>query len=207
MSRASSDILLQVDADVILPPASLFHILRCLTEPPRPVVAIGAAGPDPLVRGLGHRAAAWQLNATRRYASWLADGAVRAEAACWGAWRSFYDDYRFPVGTDSAVDDVILARHLSDQNVDVMNCWRAVVYKVPAGTLSDSFLQTHRGYAVSGARMRSLREVGAAALEAARDPLGASLYVHARIWSAREQRRRRPQWSEEWAVTRSTKRK
>src|SRR5215211_5668140 len=41
MARASSDVLVQVDADVILPPASLFNLLRCLTERPIPCVAVG----------------------------------------------------------------------------------------------------------------------------------------------------------------------
>src|SRR5436190_19094198 len=60
MARASSEILVQVDADVVLPAASLFHVLSCLTEP-APKVAIGTTLPDPRVRGLAYGAARWQL--------------------------------------------------------------------------------------------------------------------------------------------------
>ena len=206
MARASSDILIQIDADVVMARGSLSHLLRCLTEPPTPLVAVGIAGPDPQFRGRKHRAGAWQLKATRRYASWLPDDAVRAEGACWGAWRSFYGEYRFPLGSDSPHADVCLARHVATQGIPTRNCWRAVVHKVPPGTLNDFFLQTQRWYAASGAGTRDLRELGAAALEAARDPFGAALYARARIWSARQQRRRRTKWREDWEVTQSTKR-
>jgi hypothetical protein len=135
----------------------------------------------------------------------LGDDAIRAETACWGAWRYFYSDYRFPVGADSPVDDVCLAQFLSEHDVRVRNCWRTVAYKVPAGTLNDFFLQTHRGYAASSTK-RARRELGIAIVQALKDPVGATLYARARIWSAREQRRRRGTWDEEWAVTQSTKR-
>src|SRR5436190_1440937 len=102
--------------------------------------------------------------------------------------------------------DVILARHLIEQGIEVRNCWRAVVYKLPAATLRDFMLQTHRGYAAGGAHPRRRQELGAAAVEAAKDPLGALLYARARLWSAREQRRRPSSWEEEWDVARSTKR-
>jgi glycosyltransferase involved in cell wall biosynthesis len=206
MARASSDLLVQVDADVIVPSASLYHLLRCLTDTPAPVVAIGAGSPDPKVRGRAFRASVWQLNATQRYASWLPDDAVRAEAACWGAWRSFYSEYRFPVGAGSPVDDVCLAQYLTERNVSVRNCWRAGVYKIPAGTLKDFFLQTHRGYAASGTAVKGLKEIAAAVVEAAKDPVGAGYYIRARFWSAREQRRQSAEWREEWEVTQSTKR-
>src|SRR5204863_8528974 len=93
-----------------------------------------------------------------------------------------------------------------EHGVSVRNCWKAVVYKVPAANLRDFMLQTHRGYAAVGARRRRRAEVAAAALEAAKDPLGALLYARARLWSAREQRRRPSTWREEWDVTPSTKR-
>ena len=205
MARASSEILVQVDADVVLPAASLFHLLSCLTEP-APKVAIGTTLPDPRVRGLAYGASRWQLKAVRRHASWLPADAVRSEGAFWAAWRSFYSAYRFPVGAESFMDDVILARHLIEQGIEVRNCWRAVVYKLPAATLRDFMLQTHRGYAAGGAHPRRRQELGAAAVEAAKDPLGALLYARARLWSAREQRRRPSSWEEEWDVARSTKR-
>jgi hypothetical protein len=206
MSRASSDLLIQVDADVIVPTTSLSHLLRCLTDPPTPFVAVGVASADPGFRGFDYKAAAWQLNVTRRYASSLPDDVIRAEAACWGAWRSFYGHYRFPVGADSLADDVTLARHLSAQELSVRNCANAVVYKTPAATLRDFMLQTHRTYAASGHSRRRPGEFRAAAIEAAKDPLGAALYAYARIWSAREQRRRPATWSEEWEASESTKR-
>lgn len=207
MARATSDILIQIDADVVLPAASLFHLLRCLTEPPIPLIAVGTAGPDPQFNSRNCRGGAWQLNATRRYASWQPDDCVRAEGACWGAWRSFYEHYRFPLGTDSPHADLCLARHVSKHGIPARNCWRAVVHKVPPATLYDFFLQTQRWYAASEGRSRALKELGAAVVEAVKDPLGAALYIHARIWAAREQRRRRPRWEEEWDVTHSTKRR
>jgi glycosyltransferase involved in cell wall biosynthesis len=206
MARASSDILIQIDADVVVPPGSLSHMLFCLTEPPTPQVAVGIAGPDPQFCGRKHKAGAWQLEVTRRYASWLPDDAVRAEGACWGAWQSFYRDFRFPLGRDSPHADVCLARHAAAEGIPTRNCWRAVVYKVPPGTLNDFFLQTQRWYAATDPRTRALRELGAAALEAALDPFGAAMYARARIWSARQQRRRRTRWREDWEVTQSTKR-
>lgn len=206
MDRASSDVLVQVDADVILPPTSLFSLLRCLTEPPVPCVAVGVASADPRFRSLRHRAAAWQLKATQRYASWLPDDAVRAEGACWGAWRSFYAEYRFPVGSDALGDDITLARHLSAHGLPVRSCAKAVVYKIPAGTIRDFMLQTHRFYASRGKARRGLPEYRAGAIEAVKDPLGAALYLYARIWSARTQRRRPNRWGEEWEPSGSTKR-
>jgi cellulose synthase/poly-beta-1,6-N-acetylglucosamine synthase-like glycosyltransferase len=206
MERASSDLLVHVDADVIVPPTSLFHLLRCLTEPPLPAVAVGVAAPDPHYRSVRHRAAAWQMNATRRYASWLPVDAVRAEGACWAAWSSFYREYRFPLGAVSLHDDISLALHLRERALSVRNCWKAVVYKVPAGTLRDFMLQTLRFYAAGGASTPRLRQLAAGAVEAAKDPLGAGLYVHARIWAVREQRRRPTTWGETWEVTSSTKR-
>jgi glycosyltransferase involved in cell wall biosynthesis len=207
MARASSDILVQIDADVVLPPGSLAHLLRCLTQPPAPLVAIGIAVPDPEFRGRAHRAGAWQLNATRRYASWLPVDAVRAEGAYWGAWRSFYRGYRLPIGRDSPHADICLAHHVEMCAIPTRNCWRAVVYKIPPATLNDFFLQTQRWYAARGARKRSWMELAAAVAETVRDPRGAAMYGYARMWAAREQRRRRTSWREDWDVTHSTKRR
>jgi glycosyltransferase involved in cell wall biosynthesis len=206
MALASSDILVQVDADVVIPPGSLSTLLLCLTEPPTPEVAVGVAAPDPEFVHRPYRAGTWQLNVTRRYASRLPNDAVRAEGAFWGVWRSFYRDYRLPLGTGSPHADLCLAQHLSEHHIPTRNCWHAVAYKIPPGNLNDFFLQTQRWYAASGSRRRNLTELRAAVSEAARDPIGAALYAHSRIWSAREQRRRRTAWQEAWDVTPSTKR-
>jgi glycosyltransferase involved in cell wall biosynthesis len=207
MERARSELLLQLDADVLLPTVSLYHLLLCLTQVPFPAVATGSTAPDPSFGTREYKASAWQLKAARRYVSWLSADEVRAEAAFWGSRRAFYRDYRFPVGSGSAVDDVDLALHLRDNDIPTRNCWKAFVYKVPAGTLDDFFLQTHRGYAALGARRRTLKELGAALVEAATDPIGAGLYVRARIWAARKQRATRQAWVERWEVEQSTKRR
>lgn len=206
LDLATSDILVQADADVVVPPYSLLHLLRCLTAAPRPAVVVGTTAPDPTFSGTARKASAWQMRATRRYACFLPDDAVRAEAAFWGCWRDFYGGFRFPIGSGSITDDVSLARHVVEHGLPARNCWRAVVAKVPAGTLQDFFLQTQRYYAAAGNDPRRPGKLRAAALEAARDPIGAALYVHARLWSAREKRRRRGRWDEMWDVSRSTKR-
>jgi glycosyltransferase involved in cell wall biosynthesis len=206
LDLATSDILIQADADVVVPPPSLLHLLRCLTAVPRPAVAVGATAPDPEFGGAARRASAWQLRATRRYASSLPEDAVRSEAAFWGGWRSFYRTFRFPIGSESVADDVCLAQYVIDHGLPARNCWQAVVEKVPAGTLHDFFLQTHRFYTAAGDRHRSFGELKAAAVEAAHDPLGAALYLHARLWSAREKRRSTKGLDEMWEVSRSTKR-
>jgi glycosyltransferase involved in cell wall biosynthesis len=206
MDRARSDLLLQLVGDVVLPAASLFNLLWCLTASPRPEVAVGATAPDPAARGLAYKAAGWQLNATRRHASWLPADAVRAEGACWGAWRSFYGAYRFPLGAGSPLDDACLADYINERNIPTRNCARAVVYKVPAATLRDFFLQTQRAYLGTSPRARTFKEVGAAVVEAAKDPIGAALYLRARLWAAREQRQRPLTPDELWEVSATTKR-
>jgi glycosyltransferase involved in cell wall biosynthesis len=207
MDRARSDLLLQLDADVVLPTRSLYRLLVCLTRPPAPAVAVGSAVPDPAFGGVAHRASAWQLTATHRYASWLPENAVRAEGAFWGSWASFYRDYRFRVGLGPPVDDVDLAVQLRERGIPTRNCWKAFVYKVPADTLRDFAQQTKRGHAAVGPRRRTVRELGAAAIEASRDPVGAVLYLRARLRASRQAEAFRGRREEQWDVEQSTKRR
>ena len=207
MARATSDVLVQMDADVVVPVGSLYHMLSCLCEQPRSAVVIGSTTPDPHYRAMRYRASAWQLKAVRRYASWLPADAIRAEAAFWGAWRSFYSEFRFAPGEGAPVDDVDLAKHLHDNNIPTSNCWRATADKVPAGTLQDFYLQTQRGYAASGSHQRTLHELSTALIEAMADPIGAVLYARARAWAALQRRKRTEAWDEHWEVEQSTKRR
>jgi glycosyltransferase involved in cell wall biosynthesis len=200
------DPLVFVDADLVVTPEGLSHLLLELTESPPPDVVTGSSAPDPAYRALRYRASAWQLRTVRRLAASAPRERPRGEGAFWGCRRSFYSGYRFPLGSGSIVDDIELTGHLLETAGRSVNCWRAFAYKVPAGTLSDFFVQTHRGYA-GGARRPSLRKQAAAALrESVRDPLGALLYVHARLWSARARRRRTEPFAEQWDVPESTKR-
>jgi hypothetical protein len=88
MDRARADLLLQLDADVLLPAGSLYRLLVCLVRPPAPAVTVGSAVPDPAFAGAAYRASGWHLKVTHRYASWLPETEVRAEAAFWGSWAS-----------------------------------------------------------------------------------------------------------------------
>jgi glycosyltransferase involved in cell wall biosynthesis len=206
MNRAGSDLLVQMDADIVVPAESLYYMFLCLLKRPSGV-ALGSTAPDPHFVSTCYRASAWQLKAVHRYASLLPPDAVRAEAAFWGAWRSFYRDFRFAPGEGSPVDDVDLAKHLHNNQVPTRNCWRAVAFKVPAGTMRDFLLQTHRGYAATEVRHRSWLEIGAALIEGVSDPVGAALYARARVWAAYQQRNQPHEWTEHWEVEESTKRR
>jgi glycosyltransferase involved in cell wall biosynthesis len=212
MDSARAELLIQIDADVVTTAAGLSAMLSCLTGPAHPQVAIGSVLPDPDYSQPQHRAAAWQLKMVHRIASRQPHDYVRSEGAFWGAWRTFYSTYRFPVGRGSIHDDVELARHLQDHQVATANCWRAVAYKVPAGTRRDFFLQTHRFRSAVGSswspfpRDLVARAVTAAAIEGALDPLRALQYIRARVWSRRYTHMQELPFDEEWEVAASTKR-
>jgi glycosyltransferase involved in cell wall biosynthesis len=207
MERASSDVLVQIDADVRVAAGSLSRLLGCLAADPRHGVAMGSCLPDPQFRNVRYRASGWQLKATHRLASFMADDAARAETACWGAWHDFYGVYRFPVGSDVFVDDVSLARYLREQGTAVRNCWQAVVYKIPPGTLRDFYLQTHRYYAAHDRKSPFPKVLAAATVEGLRDPFGAAIYLFARLSCARASRGSEDLTAEMWEFLPSTKRR
>ena len=203
---ATADILIEVNADVIVPAQSLSEMLYALTENPRPALAVGLAAPDPSSRAWRRRASAWQMKVTGRLASWADDDAPRAEGAFWGAWRDLYSTYRYEPNTGSIADDIELVRHVVHNDLRIRNVPRALAFKVPAGTLADFHLQTQRYFAAAGGSRRTLRHVGAAAVEGARDPIGLVLYITSRCWSALRRRRGETGVGERWDVAQSTRR-
>jgi hypothetical protein len=206
MEAASADILIRMSADVTIDAHGLFHLLDSLTAPPRPQAAIGLAFPDPRVRGPRYRASAWQLRCAARLATLRPRDAMRAEGSLYGMWRPLYTTFRHRTGAGSIHDDVELARYLVDHGIPTRTPVEALVYKIPAGTLKDFFMQTHRWFAAAeDARRRSRLDVHAAVIEAARDPIGCLAYVYARMWSARERRRRVHRFNENWDPAWSTK--
>ena len=203
---ASADILIQVDADVVVPVSSLFHMLMDLTGAPRPEVAVGLARPDPAYRSPGRRAGTYQLNVNGRIASSLPPDAIRAEGAFYGTWRSFYSTYRSPAESGQLVDDEALRLHLEDRGVPTANSWRAAAYKVPPSDFREFAIQTHRHFASRGGFERHPRDFLAAAIEALRDPLGAATYAMWRARAAWAFRHRAYEYSEFWPYLPSTKR-
>lgn len=207
LQSASTDLLIIAVADVVVPPQSLAALLQALLAPARPAVAFGISYPDPSVRGARYRASAWQMRVVRRYAASLPRDAPRADGALWGAQRSFYSEYRFPVGTGALHDDEELKLHLAREGVPMWNAWDALALKVPAGTLVDFIRQTDRYHEVAGGNLRrDGGQIRAAFAEAIHDPLGALLYSYARARLALRRRRPRGTYTETWDVTYSAKR-
>lgn len=208
LEKADADLLVLLDADLVVPAGGLAVLLADLTAAPRPEMAFGAVAPDPRKRAIKYRAGAWQMQAVRRLNSRLPFDAVRTEGAFWGTWRSFYEHYRYPLERGSIHDDLELAGHIRERSIPVRNSWRAVAYKVPAASFRDFYVQTYRYYAAAqGTPRRARRDVAlAAAVQALRDPIGAVLYVYARLWAALYHRRRPIAFEEQWDTAPSTKR-
>lgn len=205
--RAKSDVLVLVDADVVVPKQSLLTMLYHLFTPPRPIAAAGATLPDPSASGWNHRAGAWQLRAVTRAAS-LSPRAVRIEGAFWGSWRTFYSTHRLEVGTGSIYEDVEIARALIKGGFPYRNVPQAFVYKVPPGSRADLCSGTIRSQVALARHKRSINDYSAALIEAARDPLGACLYVLYRVWCRRNRGRLLTKSSSEsWEMLDSTKRR
>lgn len=210
--RAQCDVLILVNADVLLPTRSLLTMLQYLFAPPRPMAAIGATLPDPACTGLRHRAGAWQLRAVTRAASLaprsIGPDSFRAEGAFWGTWRAFYSAHRLPVGSGSIHDDVEVTRALINGGYPCLNAADATVYKIPTGSLVDLCSGQVRGRAAAPEHKRRGTEYLAAAMEAARDPLGALLYCMGRIWCLRNRGRLiRESAAEHYRVSGTTKRR
>jgi hypothetical protein len=210
--QAQADVLVVVVDDVLVPSESLAILLRHLYDLPRPVAAIGSTLPDPEFSGLRRKAGAWQLRAVTRAARLsrqvIDSRSFRAEGAFWGVWRAFYATYRFPLGSGSIHDDVEFTSALIERGYACRNAADAHVYKVPAQTLLDLCSGTVRGRVALPGRTRQRAEYAAAVIETARDPLGAFLYGMSRLWCRLTYKRRlRDSSSEQWRVSKTTKRK
>jgi hypothetical protein len=177
-----TDLLVLINADVIVPASSLSALFHSLLVESRPQVVVGSILPDPGFGGLRFRAGAWQIRSIWRAASLMRFDAVRSEGAFWGTWRSFYSNFRYPVGTGSLADDIELSRAIRNQRVRSANSADAFVYKVPPGSLHDFCSGSIRFRAASPEHRRGTPEYAAAIFEAIRDPLGASLYALSRLW-------------------------
>jgi len=208
--RAKSDVLVLVDADVLVPSQSLKTLLYQLFTMPRPVAVIGSTLPDPTYSRMNYRGGAWQLRAVTRAALMaprsITAAAFRVEGAFWGAWRSFYATYRIPIESGSIHEDVEVMRALVAGGYSSRNVAEAFVYKVPPGSLHDLCFGTVRGEVALGKRTRASREYVAGAIETTRDPLGAILYGYAMIWCRVNRSRLTPYASEKWRILETTKR-
>jgi hypothetical protein len=208
--NARSDVLIIAVSDVLVPKESLVAILHGLFTPPCPVVAIGATLPDPTFSALKYRAGAWQLRAVTRAARlaprWPTQRSSRAEGAFWGVWRPFYSTYRLPIGSGSIHDDVELSRELALRGYSYLSAPEASVYKVPPASFVDLCSGTVRSQVAAPEHRRSILEFAAGLAEAVRDPLGAMLYVLARIWCSRHHKRFVVDSTEHWRVSNTTKR-
>ncbi|MHB1717557.1 MAG: glycosyltransferase [Acidimicrobiales bacterium] len=210
LAACETDVVVVAVADVVVPPASLAHLIEPICVLRSADVVVGVAAPDPFVKGIQHRAGAFQLNVVRRLTDRTGGSSMRAEGALWAAHRRFYAHWRFPIGQGSVADDVELARAVEAGGFRGVTVADAVVLKVPPGTIRDFRLQTRRFYfatADNRPAMRSSAEWVAFGAEAGRDPLGAALYgayravaaVTARHWA-------RSAHSETWEPSTSTKR-
>lgn len=205
--RVDSDLLVQVNADVIVPVRSLAVMLHRLTQAPPPIAAVGTVLPDPLHSSGARRAGAWQMRAVWRAAS-LSEGEVtRAEGAFWGCWREFYKSYRYPLGSGSIHDDMELAKALARLDQRSVNVPDAHVYKVPPGSLADFCSARVRWAAAAPGYSRRWTEYIAAAIEARHDPVGAVLFLRAVLWCwAHRGQFEQLSASETWMPLQSTKR-
>jgi hypothetical protein len=204
---ADSDLLIQVNADVLVPTSSLAALFRHLLAEPRPFIAIGGILPDPAFNGLERRAGAWQMRSVWRAAYRMPRDAVRSEGAFWGAWRKFYANFHYRVGGGSLADDVELAAAIHRDGIPVHNAADAFVYKVAPGSLQDFCSGLVRWSGASPQYRRGRSEYSAALIEAVRDPAGAALYSLGLIWCLANRRRFRTEAvSEMWTPLQSTKR-
>lgn len=211
LAAVRTDLVVVTNADVVLPRASLAHLLAPFLVADPVDVVVGVAAPDPSVTGLSRRAGAFQLRAVQRLVE-MSGPVMRAEGAFWSAHRRFYRSFRFPIGQGSVADDVELVKAVQERGCRGVTVPAAVVFKVPPGTVRDFCLQTrHFYYATAGSRRagRSRPELRAFVDEARRDPLGAVLYsiyrgisagtawhwaqaAHAELWEQSTSTRREP---------------
>lgn len=207
LEHTTTDLLICVTADVVVPSTSLSALLGHLLDPDGCDVAIGTVLPDRKGRGVAGRAGTWQLRAVRRLARRLPATAVRAEGAFWGSWQTFYSSFRYTIGSGSLADDVQLAHFLAANPFRVRNATDAVVLKVPPSSLHDFALTAIRWAAAEPNRPSTLASLPVAVLEACADPIGAACYLVARAYTASRRRALLPSVDTEyWEVACTTKR-
>ena len=145
LASCETEVVLVAVADVVVPAASMAHLLEPICALQSADVVVGVAASDPSVTDIRHRAGAFQLNVVRRLVR-TGGSSMRAEGALWAAHRRFYGQWRFPIGQGSVADDVELARAVEARGFRGMTVADAVVLKVPPGTIRDFCLQTRRYY-------------------------------------------------------------
>jgi len=206
---ATTSVVVFTNADVVIPASSLAALLVTLLETPENEVAVGVALPDPQSHSFCRRAASFQLRAAARVMA-LSPPGMRSEGAFWAARRSFYKDFLFPEGSGSIADDVELAKAVNSGHHHGTTSPRAIVYKLPAGSMRDFCLQTRRSL-ISASEIQkpgdSRRRLTAFLEESVRDPTGAVLYSLYRIYcKLRSSRFDAGSNSETWEPSESTKR-
>lgn len=209
LAACETDLVAVTNADVLVPRASLAHLLEPICATGLADVVVGVAAPDPSATSLARRAGAFQLRAVQRLVD-RTGTAMPAEGALWAAHRRFCASFRFPIGQGSVADDVELAKGVEAGRLRGITAPGAVVLTIPPGTVRDFCLQTRRSYFATGESRPAARcgaELRAFVAEASRDPLGAVLYglyrgvaaVTARRWVASAH-------AELWEPSASTKR-
>jgi hypothetical protein len=202
--HAQAEIFVGVDADVVLPPGTLAHLVDDLLAVPGTMAVVGIAAPDPAFRCRGRRASWWQLAAAARASRWAPPEEMRAQTALWACRRAFYERFRF-VPTSGKTDDTELLRRVQAERIPVRGS-TATVLKVPPAGLADFFLQTERGWVAAPSRRRMFRDLRAAGVGAVTDPVGFGAYLVARGYCVYRRRRSAPLDIEQWPISYTTKR-
>lgn len=134
---------------------------------------------------------------------------LRAEGALWGAWRTFYEGYRFPEGSGSISDDIELTKAVERGRGLGLTARDALVYKIPPGSLHDFCVATLRFYYASGkSQLQDFVKYKEVFFQEARhDPLKAMAYVAYRLYAiAFASRFVQGANSETWEIAWTTKR-
>lgn len=211
LDQVDTDLLIVTVADVIVPPASLAALIEKLVNDPQPRVVVGVADADPAYRAWRYRAGAFQLRAVRQMVE-RNPPPMRAEGAFWGAWRDFYQTFRFPENSGSVADDIELWRAVAATGIPSATEPLAVVLKVPAGSPHDFALQLLRWHHASGyGAAASPHELIAKAWTFCRlaidEPVGATLYATYAAYARLRRRSLAPETHTElWSPALSTKR-
>ncbi|MDA8331927.1 MAG: glycosyltransferase family 2 protein [Candidatus Dormibacteraeota bacterium] len=207
LERATSDLLICVNADVVVPADSLKKLLQHLQGEMRCDIAIGTSLPAWRGRGLAGRASTWQLNVVYRLACRRPSNALRADGVFWGSRKAFYSSFRYKIAEGSIADDVQLTEALSGSSWKVRNAFDAVVLKVPASSLRDFAVTALRSFAANTNHVDTPGRAAAAFAEALSDPVGALCYLIARTYTAARRRALRPLAATEyWEIAATTKR-
>jgi hypothetical protein len=205
------DVVVIVDADVLVEAVTLAELLEPLAAHPATAVVTGIGWPDQ--RTWGRRASAFQLLLTARLTRSLGPDIVRAEGRLTAyrvgpfaemTWRPGY------VHDDTQMAAFALRRGLRGHSSS-----RARVVVTPARGYRDFYNQTYRSYAARRALVAAggpeLVQAGplqagvAVATAARQDPVGAAAYLAARLVSVVRHRVAPLAFSDAWDQARSTK--